>query len=76
MPRDKTTDATGPGLQAANDNSEPESAGQISKTAKNTRKVISQLPKSLAILPGEVELLEAYLPALLDLIAANDNTPL
>lgn len=76
MPRDKTTDKNGRGPDAANDNSEPESVGQNPQNSKNSYKVISQFPKPLAIVPGEVELLEAHMSILLNLIAANDNSPL
>jgi hypothetical protein len=36
-------------------------------------KVLSDLPDLLPVLPQEVALIRAYLPALLALIAANDN---
>jgi hypothetical protein len=38
-------------------------------------KVLSDLPDRLPVLPQEVALIRSYLPALLALIAANDNDP-
>jgi hypothetical protein len=48
--------------------------GHISRPGPYVR-VLSDLPDRLPVLSQEVALIRAYLPALLALIAANDNDP-
>ena len=73
MARDDLNQGTGFYPEAANDNPGATLANAGLAPCKNGLKVICPFPDTLAILPGEIELIEAHLSSILDLIAANDN---
>ncbi|WP_374631657.1 hypothetical protein [Ferrovibrio sp.] len=73
MARDDITQETDFYREAANDNPGPPPANAQLTPHKNERKVICPFLDTLAILPDEIELIEAHISSILDLIAANDN---
>jgi hypothetical protein len=52
-----------------------EPARSSARTSRPAHTLFCDLPSPLPVLPQEVALIRAYLPALLELIAANDNDP-